>query len=147
MAFVDTARIFIPQPTRWTPRGNIYESKDGQYDQDKYTLFRSIPNGELANYKPFYDVIGAHYDIDVARIPVRRPYVRFMDFLHSNQGQVFDADAELLKMLAREYNVLILPNHDERWFLTTMHMALDADNKVYFQQLAARFDAKYQRLR
>ncbi len=116
---IDTARVFIPFPDSVAENGNILYSCQPDVVVYWYNHYKSIPNQDLSprHLKPFYDLIGACYDIDVGTVPPHRPFVQWIGYAYKNQKNLVNfAD------LAQYHNVLFVHDDTEREFLRLVYM-------------------------
>lgn len=136
---IDTARVFIPFPEAETPDKITYSCTQETllYWCPRY---KAMPNVDAKPWlvKPFYDLVGACYDIDVATVPDYRPFIQWIgySFMHKNK-QVNFAD------LAQYHNVLVVHDKDERDFLQLVYWFAMAglDVRMLYGDVPTRFSA------
>ncbi len=141
---IDTPRLYVPRPSAYAPGGNavfgtniFIRSAFGDVSptkpvKEKYTFWAgrknldSVPSvGGIKitpdDFKPFYDLVGYHYDIDISAPPTRRPYVQFIDYVRTHNGELRNINADAIRQLAKNHNILIIPNDTERGYLEKLY--------------------------
>ncbi len=139
---IDTARVFIPFPDVVSGGRMVYSCP-----QDVllywYPRYRAMQNKDAKPWrlKPFYELIGACYDINVGTAPQHRPFIQWLAYFFKNMGGgELDYDG-----LAKYCNVLLVMDEEEREFLRLVYVfsvsGMDV-RMLYGKDVPTRF-AKY----
>lgn len=118
---IDTARVFIPQPTDYVLNNEKYGERVIGYDPMKYHMLKYGKNiDDWSDVGAFYDVVSYFYSMDLSRVPVVRPYVQYVEYMKSH-GDIVSYDADAIKYLKRNCATLIIPDVKERDYISHLY--------------------------
>lgn len=130
---IETARIYIPEPTGFTAGFETYGIRVLGYDRLLYEMFAAqIGNQDDASYLgDFYKILSECYRIDLSHMPAVRPYVMYIDYMKKHGG-IAGNDAVATKHLKEKCNTLIVREDAEREFIAHMQSnALSRNQGLY----------------
>ncbi len=125
MANIDTARVFIPQPTDYVLNKEVYGEKlIGGCDPRRISLMKGVKNiDDIDGMWEFYDVVSYFYPIDLSRAPDVRPCVQCAEYIKKH-GNVMSDDTAAIKYLKQNCSTLIIPSATERDYLCHLYYNL-----------------------
>ncbi len=125
MANIDTARVFIPQPTDYVLNNEVYGEKViGRCDPRRYRLMKDVKSiDDIHNMWEFYDVVSYFYSTDLSHVPSVRPCVQCAEYIKKH-GNVMSNDAGAIEYLKRNCNTLIITDAKERDYLFHLYYNL-----------------------
>jgi len=121
MSNIDTARVFIPQPTDYVLNNEVYGERVIGYDPMRYHAFKGLKNtDDRPDIWDFYEVVSYFYSMDLSRVPIVRPYVQYVEYM-KNHGDIVSFDTGAIEYLKRNCNTLIIPDVGERDYISHLY--------------------------
>ncbi len=124
---IDMARICIPYPTGFTKTDRTYGIKVLGYDTLIYDFYKHVDGkdfDDIKEFKDFYDIVSAAYQIDLTTVPSVRPYVAWVDWCKKNGGVLMHGGKVQQQQLLQGANTLICDNNADCNFLQHIYMNL-----------------------
>ncbi len=117
---IDTPRVYIPMPTGYTRTAETYSIRG--IDRDYYNTmeFCGPSDWDKRDMSKLYDLISAHYDIDLSREPAVRPLIQFVEYVRKN-GNFVSYNMFVTDELCQKHNVLIVDTSAERKYLSDFY--------------------------
>lgn len=123
MINIHTSRVFIPFPTGFNRTGRTFGINVRGYDENRYNIQRASGNFEdYSEMRDFYNVISAHYDMDLSRAPSVVPFVKYIDFMRQRGGGISATDKDAIEQLKKQCNTLIITDDTERDYIEELYL-------------------------
>ena len=123
MINIHTARVFIPYPTGWTRESRTFGINVRGYNKDCYNIQRNARNlDDVSEMAEFYDVISAHYGMNLSKMPNVVPFVQYIDYMKSIGGGFSVNNADVIEHLKTRCNTLIITDEGERDYIEELYL-------------------------